>query len=167
MAKVFKVFLYGLGILLIPVVLLKVHIWNAERQWPQRLAQLQATRQAAQPLIRAIQAYSKASGHPPGSLSDLVPKYIKAIPAPGAASVKPTWHYTVDKKWKRFVPPPRNDHYAHTSDWALGIDVGADFCPFHRIMSFGDYFMYHPRQDYSSGYGGGPEPLWDWAYYHE
>lgn len=155
-----------ISIVILPFVWWKWRSWNAERLWKQRVIEIQVTRQNAQPIIRAIRTHIKEKGHPPGSLSALVPRYIKAIAPSGKAANGVTWYYSVNDKWKKFVPPPRSYHYAAKSNWALGIKTRKDFCPFHW-MSFGDYFMYHPKQDYESGYGGGPEPLWDWAFYHE
>jgi len=49
--------------------------------WASRKVQLQAAAMQAQPLVAAIAAYSLASGHPPATLRDLVPKYLKNLPA--------------------------------------------------------------------------------------
>jgi hypothetical protein len=155
-----------ISMLMLPFAWWKWRSWNAERLWKQRVLELHSTRQNAQPIIRAIHAYYKDKGHAPGSLSALVPRYIKSLPPPGKAARGVTWYYSVSDKWKKLAPIPRSDHFAWKSDWAFGIEVRTDFCPFHW-MSFGDYFMYHPKQDYEPSYGGGPEPLWDWAFYHE
>jgi hypothetical protein len=73
----------------------------------------------SQTLVDAIEQYERATGTPPGSLSDLVPTYLAAIPKTGMAvypdykygatlgecSIKSKWHLWVDvNEFKRHEP---------------------------------------------------------------
>lgn len=94
--------LFGLGIGLgfVPAL----HVGAGIRSWA---FELFASR--SQTLVGAIEQYSRATGGPPTSLSDLVPNYLAVIPktgmavypdygykaAPGECSIKSNWHLWV------------------------------------------------------------------------
>ena len=125
--------------------------------WASRLGELNVTARQAQPVIAGIQAYTQATGQPPRSVDELVPRFLPALPDPGPAS-QHGWEY-----W-RDGPRPWG---ARGQPWVLGIRVRKDFCP-RCPLGFGDYFVYHPGGVYPrSGYGGILEPVGRWGYYHE
>ena len=61
-----------------------------------------------QPLIQAIQAYERATGHPPDSLDELAPRYIKEVPTTGLES-SPQFQYRARSK--------------SPGDWRLNVKV--------------------------------------------
>ncbi len=63
-------------------------------RWDQEAQQL--TIEATQPLIEAINAYTKSAGSVPQSLEDLVPEWITEIPTPIVGSQQ--WSYSLTKR---------------------------------------------------------------------
>lgn len=125
-----------------------------KRQQAQRIRPqaLRATMQQAEPLIKAIKAYTVRQGRPPATLEALVPAYLRQIPAPGSMA-KNGWQYMVGNK-------------SEAGGWSLFIEVRKEFSP--NRWSFGDVFVFHPSGKYArSDYGGILEPVDRWGYYHE
>lgn len=102
------------------------------------------------PLVNAIHAYENKYGHPPKSLSALVPEFIPRIPSTGMAAY-PKYEYKVGKT----DYPDLNDR------WELYVDTP------EGLLSW-DRFMYWPKHNYPrDGYGGYIERIGDWAYVDE
>lgn len=124
-------------------------------EWPKRLGELRATSATAAPVLAALRRYTQAKGKPPAKLSDLVPGYLPAVPAPGPVSQSGSWYYNPQAEGQ-----PKGV-------WVLGIKLRDDFCT-HSGFSFGDYYVYHSNEVYpEAGYGGGLEKVGAWGYYHE
>ncbi|MDZ4696985.1 MAG: hypothetical protein SGI86_17745 [Deltaproteobacteria bacterium] len=103
----------------------------------------------AEPLVTAIHEYTDAHGNPPGSLDELVPQHIAAIPSTSVGAF-PNFRYVVDE-------PERYDG----NPWVLLV-----IPPCHP-MGF-DLLMYFPLRNYPDvGYGGSLERIGAWAYVHE
>lgn len=99
-------------------------------------------------LTGAIHRFAAEQGRPPGSLAELVPQYLPAVPATGIGTTK--YEYVTG----------RPDEY-DGNPWAL--IVSAPSYP----MGF-DLLIYFPRQNYpDKGYGGWVERVGAWAYVHE
>ncbi len=56
---------------------------DAMRDWEARRLRFQQAATRAEPLIRAINTYTKAAGHPPAALSDVSPAYLESLPTTG------------------------------------------------------------------------------------
>ena len=56
---------------------------DSAKDWEQRRTLFQEAATRAEPLIAAIKAYTSASGNPPDSLADIVPRYLELQPATG------------------------------------------------------------------------------------
>jgi hypothetical protein len=106
--------------------------------------------QRSEPLIRAISDYESREGRPPGSLADLVPVFLPAVPAPGLGGVGRYIYLAGDEA----------QEYARNT-WALRVSV-----PCHP-MGF-DQMLYFPKHNFpEEGYGGWLERFGGWAYVHE
>jgi hypothetical protein len=104
----------------------------------------------SQPLVDAITAYCTEHGHPPDSLSELVPDHIARIPGTGIGAW-PEYQYLAGQQATRY----------DGNEWVLLVT------PPNLPMGF-DVFMYFPRQNYPrEGYGGGIERIGGWGYVHE
>ena len=103
---------------------------------------------AARPLTQAIHAFEKQTGKPPTTLSDLVPRYLAAVPPTGMGGY-PEWEYTSLANQYEGNP------------WVLIVETGGPGINF-------DQLMYFPNQRYPAiGYGGDLERVGEWAYVHE
>jgi hypothetical protein len=137
---------------------------QVKREWAtERRAELEFTMRQARPIIKAIKSYVADQKTAPKSLQALMPKYLKLLPKPGSAS-HGSWH--LGPYDQEYGSDPRS---TLSGGWSLGIAMRQDFCPKHPgLMSFGDYFVYHPSGQYPKyGYRGVMERIGDWAYYHE
>ncbi len=114
-----------------------------------RILQFEGLAHRSQSLVGAIHLYTEEKGNPPGDLKSLVPEYIDQIPGTGMRN-HPDYEY-------RIVDDPK--HY-NGNPWILTVNCGFG-------MSF-DQFIYLPKENYPAyGYGGGLEPVANWAYVHE
>jgi hypothetical protein len=105
---------------------------------------------SAMPLVRAIQAFERDHGRPPEGLTELVPRYIAAIPSTGMRGYS-EWDY---------VRGPDARAYGDNS-WVLRVHTGGPGINF-------DQLMYFPNQQYPEfGHGGWIERVGEWAYVHE
>ena len=127
-----------------------VFVWGAtplgtivyERQREKGLA---AVRMQAQPIIAALELHNEKAGKYPAELSDLVPKYLAAIPRNGL-TVFPEFHYsrgteeTLYRSYELSIPTPRG------------------------LMSF-DRYLFWPERKYPEMYGrNGMVPIGDWVF---
>jgi hypothetical protein len=102
-----------------------------------------------EPLVAAIHEYVGRQGRPPGSLDELIPQDLAAIPSTGIGAF-PQFRYVVGE-------PGRYDG----NPWVL---LATPPC---HPMGF-DALMYFPVQNYpAQGYGGALERVSTWAYVHE
>jgi hypothetical protein len=85
-----------------------------------------------QPIMDAIEAYEKKNSHPPGSLDELVPDYLDAIPTTGIGAW-PQFSYHTGR-------PDRNDGNEWTLSALLPGTPGFGLAPVE--------LMYYPRQNY-------------------
>jgi hypothetical protein len=95
-----------------------------------RFDRMELVLERGQPIVGAIEAYEQKNGHPPGSLNELVPDYLDAIPATGIG-VLPTFHY--------WTGEPKD--VLEGNEWILIVH------PPSVVMSF-DSYKYFPRQNY-------------------
>ena len=101
----------------------------------------------AEPMIEAIEEFTRDEGHPPDELSALVPTYIVELPT----KLPPLDIVTDSEKLAEYGNNP----------WALSALVS-------RGLSNWDRFIYFPDQEYPErGFGGGLERIGGWAYVHE
>ncbi len=118
--------------------------WKIEREAYVEVAK------RSRPLIDAIKAYEKEFGRPPGSLDQLVPRFISKMPDTGIGAVQ-HFEYLTGENARRYDGNP----------WVLRID------PPQAGIGW-DQFFYFPLQNYPErGYGGSLERIGDWAYVHE
>ena len=105
----------------------------------------------SKPLVAAIRKYESAAGHPPQSLSDLVPDYLPEVPGTGVGSA-PEYHYVAGDQAR---------HAYHGNPWILRLPVSVG------ILNW-DLLLYYPLQNYPAhGHGGVIRRIGDWAYVHE
>jgi hypothetical protein len=103
---------------------------------------------AASPLTDAIHSFEGDQGRPPALLSDLVPRYLRAIPSTGMGGYS-EWQYVPDAA-----------SYEGNS-WVLLVHTGGPGLNW-------DQLMYFPNRRYpATGHGGELERVGDWAYVHE
>ncbi len=89
-----RIFVLVLVLMVVVATLIfQVHQSKPDR-WDQEAQQL--TIEATQPLIEAINAYTKSAGSVPQSLEDLVPEWITEIPTPIVGSQQ--WSYSLTKR---------------------------------------------------------------------
>jgi len=101
----------------------------------------------AEPMIGAIEEYTRDHGQPPGKLSALVPNYLNELP-----TKLPPLEIVTDSK--------ELGEYGDNT-WALTALVS-------RGLLNWDRFIYFPNQAYPErGFGGGLERIGGWAYVHE
>lgn len=101
----------------------------------------------ARPLVAAINSFEKKNGPPPETLSQLVPTYLKQVPQTGMRAYS-NYKYEVLEDNKN-------------SPWELSVPCSQG--PFNW-----DVFFYWPTRKYPDEiYGGGVQPIGDWAYVHE
>jgi hypothetical protein len=100
------------------------------------------------PLVTAITKFTEINQHPPNSLQELIPDYLKEIPGTGMPAY-PTYEYSIDSSnW-------------HGNPWALYVHTPSGLINW-------DMFIYLPLQNYPErGFGGGLERISTWAYVHE
>ena len=102
----------------------------------------------SKPLVAAIHAYQQKRGHPPESISGLVPEFISSVPLTGMGAY-PEYEYLKDTT------------NFHGNPWVLRVftpSVGINF----------DQFLYFPlTNDPATGYGGVLRRIGDWAYVFE
>ena len=111
-----------------------------------RMHSFHAAGQRADPVIAAIEKHVTNTGAPPATLQQLVPTYVKAIPA-GLPPLEIQSGPDIGKAY-------------HGNEWILSASVG-------WLMNF-DRFLYFPNQQYPErGYGGTLERVGRWAYVHE
>lgn len=80
-------------------------------------------------LVRAIEDYQGAFGHPPSTLADLIPQFLKEVPGTGPPEY-PEFYYA----------PEAGSCSAHNA-WQLSI----------AVPEFGvRYLIYCPKQDYDA-----------------
>lgn len=128
----------------------------------QRLSQplkrhaLQATVARAEPLVAAIRRFEAETGKPPLELTELVPKYLAAIPTPGLNS-SPEFYYTRAKRYE----------YLHDNDWV--IKVHPPFSGFNlAAIRYHGEVIYLPKQNYDVLTSDSIlERIGTWAYVHE
>lgn len=113
--------------------------------WITRYAGLERASHRADPLINAIERYTKDYGVPPRTLLNLVPYYILGIPDTGL----PAYPYF---KYRNFL-------HRGSSGWNLFI--GED-----TFNGLGDTFFYSWDQNYSSN-GLHIVRVGKWAYFHQ
>ena len=75
--------LFALAIVVAGVVYLLITERDAAQGWANRKTRFQQAAVRAEPLILAITAYTSAVGHPPKALADIIPEYMKKLPATG------------------------------------------------------------------------------------
>jgi len=75
--------LFALAIAVAGVVRLVIPERDAAQGWEKRKTRFQEAAVRAEPLILAITAYSSAVGHPPTALADIIPEFMKKLPATG------------------------------------------------------------------------------------
>jgi len=139
----------GIGMACVAVVFL-VTAWigasiisNVRRSSFVKLAERSA------PLVAAIDSYYRDTGRPPMSLDQLVPVYLKSIPATGMSGY-PNYSYSAG-----------NTSAIGREPWTLWVATPSGFLDFDR-------FVYFPSQDYpEQGESGFYEQIGTWAYYHE
>lgn len=101
----------------------------------------------AEPMIKAIEEYTRDNGQPPRKLSALVPNYLDELPP----KLPPVEIVTESKKLEEYGNNP----------WALTALVS------RGLMNW-DRFIYLPDQAYPErGLGGAIEQVKSWAYVHE
>jgi hypothetical protein len=91
----------------------------------------------AQVLVKAIEAYEAAHGHPPAELRDLVPAHLGEVPHTGMGAF-PEFYYS------------KGDSPYDRGHWRLAVDVGATPLDWEMLE-------YRPTQDYperATRYGG-------------
>lgn len=116
-----------------------------------RMAGFRELAKRSDPLIAAIEAYSRTQGHPPATLRKLVPEFLLKVPRTGMKAY-PRYEYVTGKNSRTF------DLRGNT--WGLYVSTSFG-------LSF-DIFMYLPTQNYpSKGYEGTLERVGKWAYVHE
>ncbi|HUT13656.1 MAG TPA: hypothetical protein VMY42_24425 [Thermoguttaceae bacterium] len=103
------------------------------------------------PLVAAIDQFVVDQGRPPNDLTELVPKYLPAVPSTGMGGY-PEYEYLVGSRAEEYAGNP----------WALLVRAWGPGINF-------DEFMYFPKQNYREYlYGGGPiERIGDWGYLPE
>lgn len=112
-----------------------------------RMQEFAALSKRSQPLTAAIHRYVKATGHEPGSLKDLVPQYLPAVPSTGMGAY-PSYEYDVvdttsGKQWELKVPCSVG--FLH---WGL--------------------FFYRSTEKYEAHeHGGTVQRMGNWAYVHD
>ena len=105
----------------------------------------------SRPLISAVRRFEVENKRPPGTLADLVPKYLGAIPNTGMAAYPEYEYVTGDKALENYDGNP----------WAVWVDTPSGGINW-------DILLYYPKQNYPQrGHGGSLERLKDWAYVHE
>ena len=103
---------------------------------------------AAQPLTQALHSFERDAGRPARMLSELVPRYIAAVPGTGMGGYT-NWRYLVG-----------SDAYEGNS-WVLCIRMTGPGISFDQVL-------YFPNQRYpASCCGGALERVGAWAYVHE
>ena len=101
-------------------------------------------------LVAAIATYEKEHGAPPGQLTDLVPRYLNAVPSTQIGAY-PAYSYVSGSDARKWNDNP----------WVLYVETPSG------VLNW-DMFLYFPRQNYpSKGYGGHLERIGTWAYVHE
>jgi len=118
-----------------------------------RPAAMQETVVRAQPILRAISDYQKATGHPPETIEALVPTYLNRIPDAGPMA-EHGWRFETERR-------------SEAGGWALYVRVRREYSS--RYWGLGDTFVFHPngryaRYDYS---GVLVDRVGRWAYYYE
>lgn len=104
----------------------------------------------SKPIVLAIRSYETKYGRPPESLQSLVPEFIATVPGTGIPAYPDYRYYTGGQA----------THY-DGNPWILTVFTPSGFINF-------DQFMYYPRQNYPSHWGGQRlQRVGDWAYVHE
>jgi hypothetical protein len=105
---------------------------------------------AAMPLVEAIRAFERDQRRPPRDLTELVPRYVAAVPPTGMRGFS-EWVYLTGPDARAYEENP----------WVLLIHTGGPGFNF-------DQLMYFPNQHYPEfGHGGWIERMGAWAYVHE
>ena len=116
-----------------------------------RMAGMRSFAERSKPLITAINNYQQDHSAPPGTLDDLVPDYLSAVPSTGMMAYPEYRYHTGDGARKEYGDNP----------WALSVATPSGGINF-------DMMLYFPNRNYPErGYGGGLECIGDWAYVHE
>lgn len=106
-----------------------------------------ASSDTASTLVTAIHRFQDDRSNPPGSLTDLIPQFLSAVPSTGMVGY-PEFKY-------------RTDTTDNGNPWRLEVQCGGPGINF-------DILLYLPNQNYPPyGYGGRLERMGRWAYVHE
>ena len=141
----------SLFLVVLSVLLIACCFGGVRLGYKARMAGMEAFARRSQPLIAAINKYERDHSSPPGTLNDLVPVYLPAVPSTGMMAY-PEYDYHVGDEAKGQY---RNNR------WALSVFTPSGGINFDRML-------YFPNQDYPElGYGGSLERIADWAYVHE
>jgi hypothetical protein len=104
----------------------------------------------SQPVVAALHAYQAEHGRPPSELTELVPRYLSAIPATGMAAY-PEYQLFTGEVAARY----EGNH------WVLAVSTPSGGINF-------DSMFYFPAQNYPEvGHSGWWERVETWAYLHE
>lgn len=105
----------------------------------------------AKPLITAIREYESDRGHPPSSLSELVPDFLPEVHDTGIGSAPEYVYVAGDDAPAEY----------HGNAWTLRLPVSIG------VLNW-DLMLYYPLQNYPAhGHGGVLRQVGDWAYVHE
>ncbi len=116
-----------------------------------RMNGMKSFTQRSKPLIAAIRQYEKDHGTPPPSLESLVPKYLSGVPWTGMMAY-PEYKYHTGGTTPATYGGNQWVLIVHTSSGPVNFDE----------------MLYFPNKIYPKhGYGGGLQPVGDWAYVHE
>jgi len=126
---------------------------TAVGMWLGPIHKMERIRQVAtsdMPLVPAIHAFERDQGRPPENLTELVPRYIPAIPFTGMRGYS---------QWDYIHGADARAYGQHS--WVLLVHTGGPGINF-------DQLMYFPNQQYPEfGHGGWIERMGAWGYVHE
>lgn len=106
---------------------------DSAKDWEQRRTLFQEAATRAEPLIAAIKAYTSASGNPPDSLADIVPRYLELQPATGLPACSDYEYRSLSHKPALLV---WYDLGSRQGQPALGPGRYSDGDPDHAILVF-------------------------------
>lgn len=115
-----------------------------------RMAAMRELAVRSRPLVRAIHEFEKERGAPPQALTELVPRYLAAVPGTGLAAY-PDFELLSGEKAAGHEGNP----------WVLSVRTPSGGINF-------DGLYYYPKQNYPERKGGDWwERVEEWAYLHE
>jgi hypothetical protein len=139
------------GVILCMACLPVYLFWRQKHRDQMRDIALPVTIKQAEPIVDAIQRYSKEQGSPPPSLEALTPRYLQTLPAAGPIAVN-GWHYRKEEP--------------DAGGWSLLVWVREEYSP--NLFGFGDRFVFRSGGRYPTyAYGGVLVPYGKWGYYIE